>query len=291
MESRDWIDRCGEALYFDAFRWAHEADPSVKLCSSESHVLSSLTLTKAEAYHNLVYRLKSMGVPISAICVQAVFEGVVDASTVKHRLDVLQELQLPVYVTDLEIRGLDSAKHAYELEKFMRIAYSHDAVAGIFLGELWDDAAGNSKSSGLYAANKQPKPAAKKLTSLWTEEWHTEQKKKMGPATSVLIDGYYGVYDYSISSGEQECFGALELKPSREFDYTPGSTWAVPQGAEGEPQAVNILCKWKGHLHVPVWVTPAGEPHAVLAQCSPAQSDPDERTQCRAAHATQPSPP
>ena len=52
-------------------RWAHQADPSAKLCSSESNVLSTLTLTKAEAYHNLVYRLKSQGIPIEAICVQA----------------------------------------------------------------------------------------------------------------------------------------------------------------------------------------------------------------------------
>ena len=41
---------------------------------------------------------------------QAIFDGEVDASTVKHRLDVLHELQLPVYVTSFQIRGLDPAK-------------------------------------------------------------------------------------------------------------------------------------------------------------------------------------
>ena len=45
------------------------------LCSSEASVLTTLTLTNAEAYHNLVYRLMDLGVPVKAVCVQAVFEG------------------------------------------------------------------------------------------------------------------------------------------------------------------------------------------------------------------------
>ena len=100
---RDWIDRCGEGLFFDAYRWAQQADPTALLCSSEAAVLTTLTLTNAEAYHNLVYRLMDQGVPIKAVCVQAVFEGEIDASTVKHRLDVLNELRLPVYITEFKI--------------------------------------------------------------------------------------------------------------------------------------------------------------------------------------------
>ena len=115
---------------------------------------------------------RSQGVPIKAVCVQAIFDGEVDASTVKHRLDVLNELRLPVYITDFAIANLDPAKHAYELEKFLRIAFSHPAVAGITLGDLWDKA-NPWPSSGLYTTSKQPKPAATKLEQLWTSEWST----------------------------------------------------------------------------------------------------------------------
>merc|ERR1719456_2116827 len=101
-------------------------------------------------------------VPLHGIGVQAHFQGPVDASTVKHRLDVLREVQLPVYITEFSISSLDPAKHAYELEKFLRIAFSHDAVAGITLGDLWDRAVAapddgpsssspQPRSSGLYA--------------------------------------------------------------------------------------------------------------------------------------------
>ena len=58
-----------------------------------------------------------------------------------------------------------SFQHAYELEKFLRTAFSHRAVAGVTLSELWDKGASHP-GSGLYAANKQPKPAATKVRFL-----------------------------------------------------------------------------------------------------------------------------
>ena len=57
--------------------------------------MSSSTLTKAEAYHNIVWEMAhNKKVPVHGIGVQARFQGVVDASTVKHRLDVLREVQV-----------------------------------------------------------------------------------------------------------------------------------------------------------------------------------------------------
>ena len=95
MQWKDWIDRCGQQLFFNAYRWAHLADGAATLCSSEADVLSSSTLTKAEAYHNIVWEMAhNKKVPVHGIGVQARFQGVVDASTVKHRLDVLREVQV-----------------------------------------------------------------------------------------------------------------------------------------------------------------------------------------------------
>jgi len=259
---RDWINRCGENLFFDAFRWAQQADPSAVLCSSESSVLTTLTLTNAESYHNLVYRLKDQGVPIRAVCVSAVFEGPVDASTVKHRLDVLHELHLPVYITDFSIHDLDPSKHAYELEKFLRIAFSHEAVAGITLGDLWDRSATPSprtgqRMSGLYAASKQAKPAAQRLDKLWKDEWHTSVQKKLNSDGSLTFDGYYGQYSYHLTSDDGKvCAGSVDLLPRSDDGSAPRGEWGQ-RGAEAEAQTFVIKCDWEGHLHVPVWTTPA----------------------------------
>jgi hypothetical protein len=71
LRSREWLDRCGESLLVNAWKWALEADPSVTLSSSEGDVLTPLTLTAAEAYHNALWGLAANGVPLGAIGVQA----------------------------------------------------------------------------------------------------------------------------------------------------------------------------------------------------------------------------
>eukprot|EP00966_Prymnesium_polylepis_P125396 2899570-Prymnesium_polylepis.1 len=95
MRWREWINRCGQGLFFSAYRWAHLADSTALLTSSEAEVLNTLTLTNAEAYHNLLWEMAhNKKVPLHGIGVQAHFQGPVDASTVKHRLDVLREVQV-----------------------------------------------------------------------------------------------------------------------------------------------------------------------------------------------------
>lgn len=251
MRNREWISRCGEALLFDAYRWAHQADGHALLITDEGDILSTQTLTNAEAYHNMVWEMKhNRDVPVGAIGVQARFNREVDASTVKHRLDVLYEVQLPVYITEFSIANLDPAKQAYELEKFLRIAFSHPAVAGITLGDLWDK--GNSApNSGLYTANKQPKPAAAKLEQLWDGEWTTLVNEGMRSTGIVDFDGFYGTYRYELRSGSRECSGEIELsqpEESKQYGY---------HRARDEEQTYEIRCNWKGHVHVPVWATPA----------------------------------
>ena len=119
-------------------------------------------------------------------------------------------LQLPVYITEFSISGLDPAKQAYEMEKFLRIAFSHDAVAGITLDDLWDK--GSSKpNSGLYTLSQQAKPAALKLDKLWREEWHTEVNAAMQSDGTLEFQGFYGVYQYELKAGNQVCTGVIEL--------------------------------------------------------------------------------
>ena len=253
LEWRDWIDRCGEELFLNAFKWAAQADARGVLCSSEGNVLNTLTLTNAEAYHNLVYGMRDKGVPLGAVCVQARFDGEVDASTVKHRLDVLKELELPIFVTDVSVAGLDPAKHAYEIEKFIRVAFSHEAVGGIFLGDLWDRK-NPQVASGLYADSKQPKPAAARLEALWGEEWRTSVTQPMGASGVLDFEGFHGLYEYTLSFGDLTCSGEIDLEKMSAEEYEK----ARRESSNGEViQPYFVKCDWEGHVHVPVWATPA----------------------------------
>ena len=163
---------------------------------------------------------------------------------------------------------MDPAKHAYELEKFLRLAFSHDSVAGITLGDLWDRSANPSpstgqRSSGLYAANKQAKPAAARLDRLWKEEWHTSvHDKPLTSDGSIEFDGYYGKYSYHLTAEDgKSCTGSIDLLQDPE-EVKRKDQWGW-RGAEGEAQVFVVKCNWEGHVHIPVWTTPAA-----LALCA-----------------------
>ena len=45
MRHREWIQRCGENVLFNAYRWAHAADPQVRVTSSNRPHASALLPT------------------------------------------------------------------------------------------------------------------------------------------------------------------------------------------------------------------------------------------------------
>lgn len=154
-----------------------------------------------------------------------------------------------MYITDFAVSGLDPLKHAYELEKFLRIAFSHDAVAGISLGDLWDK--GTEGGAGIYTASKQPKPAAAKLDQLWKEEWTTRISEDMNSAGTLEFDGFFGTYQYELRSGDRVCAGEIDLLEPE--GGVLRDTWRP----HNPSQRFSVRCEWKGHVHIPVWATPA----------------------------------
>ena len=54
-------------------------------------------------------------------------------------------------------------------------------------------------NAGLYAPNKQSKPAASKLEQLWSDEWTTRVNADLAAAHGVLdFEGFFGTYQYEV---------------------------------------------------------------------------------------------
>ena len=164
--------------------------------------------------------------------------------------------------------------------------YRLRSVAGIVLGDLWDKSvAKGAVGSGLYAANKQAKPAAARLDRLWKEEWNTKVTKPMTSEGVVEFDGYYGEYTYELASADGKtcaefrstdaaynlpesriisrvgvhafrCSGTIELLAREDDALAPKGEWGA-RGAAAEAQTLVVRCDWEGHVHIPVWTTPA----------------------------------
>ena len=258
------LARCGEealeSVVHAAFRRAHQLAPEAQLVASEEGLLATRMLSDVEAYHAMLSRMVAADVPLHGVAVRAHFgvgppspDAEVDASSLKHRLDALATLRLPLHLTDVAVGGLDAAAHAYELEKVLRVAFSHPAVASISLGDLWDD--GNHlHGSGLFAEDRQPKPAVAALERLWRDEWHSAASKAtMTSDGSIDFEGFFGTYSYELHSGARVCSGTVDLRQLRTEEEARGGDGS----GEARPVQIRLVrCRWPGHLHMPLWMSP-----------------------------------
>ena len=153
--------------------------------------------------------------------------------------------------------GLAPDAQRAALEALLRLAFAHPAVAGVDLGDLWDE--GNAlPRSGLYDAERQPKPAARLLDALWRGEWHTAAQKALTSDGSLELDAYYGRYQYEVRSGERVCAGTLLLQPPSAAELLRRAAM-LRQGdglAAAPVQQINVQCIWASHVHLPAWISP-----------------------------------
>jgi endo-1,4-beta-xylanase len=100
-----WLRNLGPGYIADAFRWAHEADPRVRLFLNDYNVEAGNA--KSDAYFRLVQDLLRQHVPVDGFGVQGHFGvqfGFNSAGQVAANLKRFQDLGLQTAVTEADVR-------------------------------------------------------------------------------------------------------------------------------------------------------------------------------------------
>ncbi|MFE3457851.1 endo-1,4-beta-xylanase [Nocardiopsis aegyptia] len=109
-EENIWIRELGPEIIADAFRWAHEADPSAELFLNDYNVDG--VNAKSDAYYTLAQDLLEQGVPLHGfstqghLSLQYPFPG--DLEDNLRRFD---ELGLNTAITELDVRMAPDGRH------------------------------------------------------------------------------------------------------------------------------------------------------------------------------------
>jgi len=64
-------------------------------------------------------------------------------------LDTLKKINLPIWLTEVDIVEKDPHKRAVSLENVMRVGFSHPSVHGIILWCFWDKSCWRGPDTGL----------------------------------------------------------------------------------------------------------------------------------------------
>ncbi|MEU2426157.1 endo-1,4-beta-xylanase [Streptomyces sp. NPDC007851] len=164
-----WYDGLGADYIANALTWAHAADPAAKLYINDYNVEG--VNAKSTALYDLVKDLKSRGVPIDGVGLQAhLVVGQVPA-TLQQNIQRFADLGVDVAITELDIRMAlpsDSSKLAQQKADFKSVVAACVAVSrcvnvtvwGFTDSDSWVDSTFPGYGAATpYDANYAPKPA------------------------------------------------------------------------------------------------------------------------------------
>ncbi|MFG2786764.1 endo-1,4-beta-xylanase [Streptomyces sp. NPDC048419] len=164
-----WYDGLGAGYIADALTWAHAADPDAKLYINDYNVEG--VNAKSTALYNLVKDLRSRGVPIDGVGLQAhLILGQVPSS-LQQNIQRFADLGVDVAITELDVRMAlpsDATKLAQQAADYRSVVNACVAVARCAGVTVWgftdSDSWVPSTFPGYGAAtpydeNYAPKPA------------------------------------------------------------------------------------------------------------------------------------
>lgn len=129
----------GPGYIADALRWAHAADPGVKLYLNDYNVEG--VGAKSDAYYTLIKQLKADGVPIDGFGMQAHLALQYGfPSDMKGNIQRFADLGLDVAITELDIRMIlpsDAAKLAQQADWYGQVTKACLAVRRCVGITLW----------------------------------------------------------------------------------------------------------------------------------------------------------
>ena len=160
LDASFYVDRLGEEIRPQLFRWAAEADPDAVLFVNENDILNG-NAEKLDRYVELIRGLLEAGAPVGGIGLQGhLGDEPPDPERYREVLDRLAQFGLPIWITEFDVRSGDEALKAEVLTQLYRVAFEHPAVEGIMMWGFW--------GGRHWYNNPNTIPG---YTSLWSEDW------------------------------------------------------------------------------------------------------------------------
>lgn len=217
LHTHYYPNRLGPNIQPWMYNLTRAVDPNVKLFLNDYNVVEQCGDPSAlpEVYLDYLSNLLGQGVDIEGLGVEAHFRDQPNPLRIKHDLDMLQLGGLPVWLTELDVGGLDYDLQADQLEIIMREAFSHPAVGGIILWQTahppctewnyFDPNVCTVCTNCLVDWNWNERPIGQRYLQL-RSEWSSHVANKLTARNGILANfrGYFGSYKAVITYGGKQ---------------------------------------------------------------------------------------
>lgn len=195
-----------------AFQVARKAAPQAKLFVSDIQSLTALSEVPLSDTIELVDWLGQSGVKPDGIVLGASIKRLdVGPQSMEKRLDQLSaRLALPIHIANLSLNTDDEARQAEMLSDYLLLFFSHPAVASVSFAEMWAPALLNPNMAYLNA-DFSPRPAARMVEKLLTEDWLTRAELVTGEDGTTALDAFVGTYSLSAKVDGKDIQATFDL--------------------------------------------------------------------------------
>lgn len=194
----------GPEFFADEIKYAREyASPGVEMWVNEGNILSG-DGSKADKYVAQIQKLIQYGGKPDGIGFMAHYKGdsdLISMEEIYKRLDRFAELIPNLHLTEFDIDVNDPQLHANYLRDVMTIAFSHPAVSGIIMWQIWGESV-NDKT--LWNPDWTFKPAGEALLDLVYNQWWTDEAGVTDSKGTFSTRGFLGDYEISVQLADQK---------------------------------------------------------------------------------------
>ncbi len=203
--------RLGESIVDDVFNWCRQADPEAILYVNDYNILNGYALDR---YAAQIRSLLDRGVPLGGIGIQGHIRQDITPQQIQETLDTLAQFGLPIKITEFDVVADTPEKQAEVLKNVYIVAFSHPAVAGIYMWGFWEGAHWRPKAA-IFKRNFQPKLTAKVYQDLVYKQWWTTTEKTTNSQGLASDRAFFGNYQVSVSSKNRTLRKSLSFSPQQ----------------------------------------------------------------------------
>ncbi|CAI5484769.1 unnamed protein product [Closterium sp. Yama58-4] len=223
--------RCGPSIVPRMFKFAAQIDPSLVLFLNEYHIEDGEDeKSRPEKYTQFARQLIASGAPVGGLGTQCHISAPVGAH-MRHAWNILADVGLPVWVTELDVSSADEKVRADDLEICLREAFAHGGLEGVVLWGFWegsgpDQPSMSRKNAHLVRSDWSLTEAGERLNRL-LEEWTTRDVVgRTDEEGWFVVEGFAGEYDVVVRDGGQEWRTIVEVIPQKECVFE----WRLESG-------------------------------------------------------------
>ncbi|XP_071111671.1 uncharacterized protein [Haliotis cracherodii] len=181
-------------ITMDIFSAVRSMDPKPKLFLNDFAIVSSGQFTQAYRTQAMMFRSET---PVYGVGIQSHLKPPLDLTLIKHRLDQIVEVGLPIWITELDIDEPDQNKKAGLLEDVLRLYFSTPAVHGVTLWGFWDGKIWKTDAALANGESVTPNAAGLRWHQLVKQDWRTHETHSLADRT-VRTRGFKGNYSLRV---------------------------------------------------------------------------------------------